>query len=587
MEEKVEFLDEGDVVLDKPISEELEEIHEEVKEEPKEEKHEEVKEEIKKEEPKKKKGKGGLIVIIVLLLLIACVALAIFVPSLLVKKSDKKPNTIDNSSKEYKSEYRMSGNGLEDFDLSFLKLENKASNKIYSPLSIKYALEMLAEGSDGDTKKQIEAVIGDYKARKYPNNEHMSFANAMFIKNTFKDQVRSEYISTLQNKYNAEVKIEQFDSAQPMNNWINEKTFKLINNLLEDEVVKQEQFILVNALAIDMKWKHLMHCSTGSSKNVPCIGNGIYSVSYTHEKLQGENNEYSKTSYPYSSEEEFPTIKFDNKDGYKSAEVLASFNKYDIIKTLGEDKIREEVGKAYKEWLETDEAKNEEKWSNYFIKDVDKYLDKYIEEINKNYGKAEISTDFSLYENESVKVFAKELQEYEGMTLEYVGIMPKNEELTNYVNNTNKEDINKLINNLKEAKIENFKEGVATIISGKIPFFDYEYELKLMDDLKSLGIKDVFEQNKANLSKMVNDKDIYIGEASHKAKIQFTNEGIKAAAASTMGGYGSSTGGFNYLYEIPTERIDVTFDKPYMYLIRDKATGEVWFTGTVYEPTKK
>ena len=173
------------------------------------------------------------------------------------------------------------------------------------------------------------------------------------------------------------------------------------------------------------------------------------------------------------------------------------------------------------------------------------------------------------------------------MTLEYVGIMPKNEELTNYVNNIKKEDINKLINDLKEAKIENFKEGVATIISGKIPFFDYEYELKLMDDLKSLGIKDAFEQNKANLSKMVNDKDIYIGEASHKAKIQFTNEGIKAAAASTMGGYGSSTGGFNYLYEIPTERIDVTFDKPYMYLIRDKATGEVWFTGTVYEPTKK
>ena len=64
----------------------------------------------------------------------------------------------------------MSGNSLENFDLYFLKLENEAKNKVYSPLSIKYALEMLAEGSEGNTKKQIEAVVGDYKAKSYPNS---------------------------------------------------------------------------------------------------------------------------------------------------------------------------------------------------------------------------------------------------------------------------------------------------------------------------------------------------------------------------------------------------------------------------------
>ena len=30
--------------------------------------------------------------------------------------------------------------------------------------------------------------------------------------------------------------------------------------------------------------------------------------------------------------------------------------------------------------------------------------------------------------------------------------------------------------------------------------------------------------------------------------------------------------------------VDLTFDKPYMYLIRDVETGEIWFAGTVYEP---
>ena len=41
------------------------------------------------------------------------------------------------------------------FDYAFLKLENQEKNKIYSPLSIKYALKMLEEGANGDTKKQI------------------------------------------------------------------------------------------------------------------------------------------------------------------------------------------------------------------------------------------------------------------------------------------------------------------------------------------------------------------------------------------------------------------------------------------------
>ena len=43
-------------------------------------------------------------------------------------------------------------------------------------------------------------------------------------------------------------------------------------------------------------------------------------------------------------------------------------------------------------------------------------------------------------------------------------------------------------------------------------------------------------------------------------------------------------GGFDYLYDVPVEKINLDFDKPYMFIIRDKNSGEVWFTGTVYKP---
>ena len=76
---------------------------------------------------------------------------------------------------------------------------------------------------------------------------------------------------------------------------------------------------------------------------------------------------------------------------------------------------------------------------------------------------------------------------------------------------------------------------------------------------------------------------MFIEDATHKANIEFTQDGIKAAAVTTFGGRGAGST-FDYLYDVPVEKIDLTFDKPYMFLIRDKATGEIWFTGTVYNP---
>ena len=65
------------------------------------------------------------------------------------------------------------------------------------------------------------------------------------------------------------------------------------------------------------------------------------------------------------------------------------------------------------------------------------------------------------------------------------------------------------------------------------------------------------------------------------------NEGIKAAAATGFGGAGAAGCWFTYDYEVPVKEINLTFDKPFLFLIRDKNSGEVWFAGTVYEPIKK
>ena len=312
-----------------------------------------------------------------------------------------------------------------------------------------------------------------------------------------------------------------------------------------------------------MEWENTIQSQVGAKNSTH-----EYYVTYSHENYEEgidtiHDDIYSKT-------------KFNNKMEAKAVEIGASINKYDIVKTLGEENIRKTVGEEYEKWLKSGESCSDED------PDVKTYLDDYIKSINSNYNQLNVSTDFLFDNNDEVKVFAKDLKEYDGTTLQYIGIMPKQVSLEEYIKNVNVEKINNIINNLKDVKLENFKEGVVTKITGYIPLFKFDYELNLTEDLKKLNVTNIFDKKKADLSGI--SKGAVINTTTHKANIEFSNEGIKAAAVTTLGGLGAQSCGFEYDYDVPVETIDLTFNNPYMFLIRDKSSGEVWFTGTVFEP---
>ena len=530
---------------------------------------------IEKNEIKENNGKKSnkKIIIPIIVFLVIAILLAILVPPFL-KGHKKESGEVKKNLKA--SDYRMKGNSLEDFDLFFLKEENKEENVVYSPLSIKYALAMLADASAGESKEQITNVIGDYKSKKYTNSEHLSLANAFFIKNSFKESVKKEYKDLVSSKYNAEVVFDDFSSAKTMNKWISDKTLGLLKDMLADSDVQGLDFALINALAIDMDWNELF---------IKFPGGGVH-VDYT---------QYNE-SFSWYAASSVKNLKFSNTQEITGMEIMASFNNYDIIKELGEDSIRKTVGDAYREYYkknpadieynsETGETKETYYTNEEIEENLKKYLDWYIETIKKAYGQEDKTTEFELYTDSDVKVFAKDLKEYDGTTLQYVGIMPTSSELNTFVKNTNATQIQKYIDSLKPLKKESFKDGVVTKIEGYIPKFKYEYELKLMEDLQNIGIKDVFDHDEADLSSLGAPKEEFIAVAKHKANIEFTEYGIRASAATVFGGAGAARDGFYYFYDVPVETIDMTFDHPYMYIIRDKDTGEVWFTGTVYDPT--
>ena len=477
----------------------------------------------------------------------------------------KQEKTITTSNNKSYDSYRLSGNGLNNFDLYFMQLENNGKNMIYSPLSIKYTLGMLEEGANGETKKQISNIIGTYNTNKYVNTKNMSFANAMFIKDTYKNNVKETYINNLKEKYAAEVVYDSFKTPDNVNKWVSDKTLKLINDLLDD--APDNDFMLVNALAIDMEWVN---------------------------KIQNEEKEYS-VHYPHRDFTAYVTelvtgghskIKFKGmSEDAKAVEIAAVANKYDIISDVGEKNIRDTITKEYTEWI-NGEGKEycDVDPTKITQEDINNYVDGFVKELSEGYKDVSSSTDFTFYDNDNVKVFAKDLKTYNGTTLQYIGIMPKKDNLKTYIKNLNAKAANDLINNLKPITLDSFKEGVVTHIKGYIPVFKYDYKLNLNKDLNELGITNIFDQQKSDLSNL--SEGAYIGETLHKATIDFSNNGIKAAAVTVGGGKGDGGCGFEHIYKMPVEEIDLTFNKPYIYLIRDKDSGEVWFAGSVYKPTK-
>lgn len=145
----------------------------------------------------------------------------------------------------------------DDFVISFLKQENEEENMVYSPLSIKYVLKMLESGADGNTKAQIEALIKNNELVNYKNIANIfNMANGLYINDKMRDLTSKDYINLLRKEYGAEVNFDDFSSPDNINKWIEKKTLGILKNVLSGEDINEvTSMVLINALAVNLKWK--------------------------------------------------------------------------------------------------------------------------------------------------------------------------------------------------------------------------------------------------------------------------------------------------------------------------------------------
>jgi serpin B len=157
---------------------------------------------------------------------------------------------------------------------------------------------------------------------------------------------------------------------------------------------------------------------------------------------------------------------------------------------------------------------------------------------------------------------------YSGDDLSMVVLLPKRESsLKQMLQSLNIKELDTQLRSLKNQKVEVW-----------LPKFKLETSYELKDVLMQMGMNAPF--NRADFSKMTKDKTpLEISRIIQKAFVEVNEKGTEAAAVTVvMMATDSSINRHEDL--IPQFRAD----RPFLFLIRDKKTGAILFTGGVEKP---
>lgn len=119
----------------------------------------------------------------------------------------------------------------------------------------------------------------------------------------------------------------------------------------------------------------------------------------------------------------------------------------------------------------------------------------------------------------------------------------------------------------------------ATTVELALPKFKACCRMDLNDSLKNMGIKQAFDEKKADLTLLGKSKDeqnLYLGLVLQEAVISVAEEGTEAAAATII----SIPSATAFLPDMPV----VHFDRSFLYMIMDMDTGVPVFMGIMDQP---
>lgn len=153
----------------------------------------------------------------------------------------------------------------------------EGENMMISPYSIMMALTLLDNAADGETKNQIEQVLGiadleqwnEEFSKYYKNN--MNYEDdfySMILHSTnsiwkndqyfsFDSKIQKEYMDKMTALYGTEIESMDFANSNPkeqINQWVEKNTKGMLKNFIQDPITPDVQTVLVNAVYFSGQW---------------------------------------------------------------------------------------------------------------------------------------------------------------------------------------------------------------------------------------------------------------------------------------------------------------------------------------------
>jgi len=152
---------------------------------------------------------------------------------------------------------------------------------------------------------------------------------------------------------------------------------------------------------------------------------------------------------------------------------------------------------------------------------------------------------------------------YDGSELEMVVMLPDQGKFAEFEQSLDAGKTDTIIKSIAPAQV-----------SLSLPRFKYESEFSLGDVLYDMGMPTAFT-SLADFSGMTGNRELSISKVVHKAFVDVDEAGTEAAAATAV---------VMRVTAMPVEPLEVTVDRPFIFIIRDIQTGSVIFIGRVVNP---
>ena len=148
--------------------------------------------------------------------------------------------------------------------------ESASDSVLISPLSMLAALSMTANGAEGETLAQMEAVLGlpvdtlnscmhAYQAGLPDESTcKVHLANSIWFTDHSRFTAEQDFLQTNADYFGAGIYQAPFDdrTCREINNWVADNTDGMIRNIL-DEIPDSAVMYLINALSFDAEWQNI------------------------------------------------------------------------------------------------------------------------------------------------------------------------------------------------------------------------------------------------------------------------------------------------------------------------------------------